>query len=1272
MATDILAQKFRATNGLDAGSNKVINVALADRTVGTDGTNVDYIIQENTIQQYDSTRGYLKNFSIIFQNRIWTALQDIPAPSGTFDQSKWVNLRTDPKWIYINSGSLSLDPGQYINADSRSSALSFTLPASPQDGDTIVVRDIGGNPGNLGISISASNQSVAISGAQVRAYNITIPFSTVTMTFSNRLWQTTVEVPTTHNTTLLGSAQKISSQAGDQLIPSGNGTFSFDLPAIANDRDEIDLTDVYGIVPLQHVTVYAPNGYAVGSAGKSSVVLKRKGKYRFILDLGNKLWNVVNEDYNERAVLVNGDTTLIPNQYVAVVGSTSQTSASTINLTLPTKSEIGDFVIVSLRKMSSLQTVNIVCAKGDVIQDNMGLLEFPRRSTYPQNGLNVTTLTINGATDYPGTYHLAYTEVYNDSTTSGVWYVLENDPTIEQVDPTSDANRARLGVISLATQAQAMVDHENGPSNNTAITPETLSNRVAIETRRGIARIATQDEVSQLTTATYADDIIVTPKKLNARAATETMRGLAEIATQSETNSGTDDTTIITPKKLQARQATPTMSGIAPLVTAGGTAVSPGTGVVRGNPGTGVYNNNDYANIVTPKVLGDYVATELSQGSVYLATNAEVINGTPTSGMFPTVVTPVQLQTKTATEGRIGFTQIATQAQTNAGTDDFTFVTPKKLQNRIASETLTGIARIATQDEFNSGSADNTGIVTPAKVAQYLTWTRTSVTANSGLVQSGNLWTTLAFDIQSSTETQRGTLPVSTQALTDAGVDDTTAVTPKKLQAKVATESVLGIIQFANAAETTAGTITTKAVSPGHLLNSFSVDSAWQATTSFRGTVKLTSGNDTWVGNDTAGSTQAASAYKSNGYAISPSEMNSALTHYLPRLATAANSLLLGGIAPDSWTRRDIAQNITGPYTFTQPTVMSNTLQVNSTVTSTGDVHGNSNIRADGYLFASGGMSSGFIPPSQGSYIGYDLPSGTGNTVLFNHQGNGTGGYAFYNSDGKTNTTLMNIDGNGNVTTNGGMKSSYYNIQNNSLASLSSGSLIIGDNSIPTYIRSKDANTALSAQDSTGSYNILNTKNMRANLDPIYVNQTGDTMSGRLTVNAATSLNGNTSWVPLTAPTTDSQGYWSVQVTDPSQYNTLPGYAVPTTQTDPITGTVFVVAYHYINAPGTLSQFGVGTPYTYQIWTPRADTATSGALAQTFWIRQYNPITSSFDEWGRMYTSNNPPTPGELGATSTVGTTLKNLTVTDWFKIGNVKIYPDETTKTVKFEWIDD
>lgn len=56
-----IKRKFRAEDGLDAGGDKIINVALADRTVGTDGVNVDYLIQENTVQQYDPTRGYLKD-----------------------------------------------------------------------------------------------------------------------------------------------------------------------------------------------------------------------------------------------------------------------------------------------------------------------------------------------------------------------------------------------------------------------------------------------------------------------------------------------------------------------------------------------------------------------------------------------------------------------------------------------------------------------------------------------------------------------------------------------------------------------------------------------------------------------------------------------------------------------------------------------------------------------------------------------------------------------------------------------------------------------------------------------------------------------------------------------------------------------------------------------------------------------------------------------------------------------------------------------------------
>ena len=91
--SDLLKQHFRATNGLDAGGNKVINVALADRNVKTDGVSVEYVIQENTIQKYDPTRGYLTDFAVTYGRRIWIANKDIPKPAGNFNQANWTSLR---------------------------------------------------------------------------------------------------------------------------------------------------------------------------------------------------------------------------------------------------------------------------------------------------------------------------------------------------------------------------------------------------------------------------------------------------------------------------------------------------------------------------------------------------------------------------------------------------------------------------------------------------------------------------------------------------------------------------------------------------------------------------------------------------------------------------------------------------------------------------------------------------------------------------------------------------------------------------------------------------------------------------------------------------------------------------------------------------------------------------------------------------------------------------------------------------------------------------
>jgi hypothetical protein len=74
-----------------------------------------------------------------------------------------------------------------------------------------------------------------------------------------------------------------------------------------------------------------------------------------------------------------------------------------------------------------------------------------------------------------------------------------------------------------------------------------------------------------------------------------------------------------------------------------------------------------------------------------------------------------------ASETTAGKAEIATQAETDTGTDDARIVTPAKLATRLAavvvaaSESAAGIAEIATQTETNTGT-DDARIVTPLKL----------------------------------------------------------------------------------------------------------------------------------------------------------------------------------------------------------------------------------------------------------------------------------------------------------------------------------------------------------------------------------------------------------------------------------------------------------------------------------------------------------------------------------------------------------------------------
>lgn len=1286
-----IKRKFRAEDGLDAGGDKIINVALADRTVGTDGVNVDYLIQENTVQQYDPTRGYLKDFVIIYDNRFWAAINDIPKPAGAFNSGRWRALRTDANWITVSSGSYQLKSGEAISVNTAAgNDITFTLPSSPIDGDTIVLQDIGGKPGVNQVLIVAPVQSIVnFRGEQVRSVLMTHPKSQIVLIFSNRLWQMYV-ADYSREAVVVTPANTYQAQSNDFIVRrfTSAAPINVKLPRFANHGDIINFVDLDKLNPLYHtiVTTYDETT-SIQEVGTHSIEGRTTIDGFLMFDDNEKLWRLFDGDSKARLRIITTNSNIRPNEEVMVFGANNGTP-QTIELQLPTDISVGDTVKISMNYMRKGQTVKIKAAGEDKIASSVQLLQFPKRSEYPPETKWVTVqeLVFNGETNYVPVLQLAYIE----DSDGKYWVVQQNVPTVERVDSLNDSTRARLGVISLATQAQANVDLENSPQKELAITPETLANRTATETRRGIARIATTAQVNQNTTFSFADDIIITPKKLNERTATETRRGVAEIATQQETDAGTDDTTIITPKKLQARQGSESLSGIVTFVsTAGATPASS-----RELNGTNVYNKNTNNLVVSPKALDQYKATPTQQGAVILAVESEVIAGQSQQGWANAVVTPETLHKKTSTDGRIGLIEIATQSEVNTGTDYTRAVTPKTLNGRKATESLSGIAEIATQVEFDAG-VDDTRISTPLKIkTRFNSTDRTSVVALSGLVESGTLWDHYTLNILEANETQRGTLRVATQVEAAAGTLDNVLITPKKLLGTKSTESQEGVIKVATQSETVTGTSANTAVSPKNLKWIVQSEPTWAATTAIRGFVKTSSGSITFVGNDTVGSTQSLDLYEKNSYAVSPYELNRVLANYLPLKAKAVDSNLLDGLDSSQFIRRDIAQTVNGSLTLTQQTNLSAPLVSSSTATFSGSVSANSTLTISNtgtptrIVFEKGPASGGNPAQSMNIRVWGNQFSGgsdtTRSTVFEVGDETSDHFYSQRTKDGNIafgiNGTVMskNIRTSGSLNANGAATFGSSVTANGEFISKSANAFRAINGNYGFFIRNAGNDTYFmltAAGDQSGGYNGLrplsiNNQSGQVTIGESLIIAKGVTInSGGLTVNSRIRSQGTkTSNLYTRAPTSDTVGFWSIDVNDSATYNQFPGYFKMVEKTNEVTGLPYLERGEEVKSPGTLTQFGNTLDSLYQDWityptTPEART--------TRWTRTWQKTKNSWSSFVQVFDGGNPPQPSDIGALPSDNATMGNLTIRDFLRIGNVRIIPDPANKTVKFEWVE-
>ena len=313
---------------------------------------------------------------------------------------------------------------------------------------------------------------------------------------------------------------------------------------------------------------------------------------------------------------------------------------------------------------------------------------------------------------------------------------------------------------------------------------------IASTTQFGITRLATFAE----TNAGTDSGIAVTPAGLNNRNATETLTGIAEIATQAETNSGLDDIRFITPLKL----ATYIANG---SVTAPEIPLSPSI------------NGNTTVQQALTDTIYDIFSTDLTISVV------EINFGR------------VNLSVVQSTEIQRGGAEVATQIETNAGTNDLTIVTPLKLAQYVASGQITA-PEIPLVPPIN-GSTDVQLALTNAVYDVRSTSLTISVTETAtGLVD---------IAVVQATEGQLGGAQIATDAETDAGVSDTTIVTPLKLSGRVSSETLTGIAELATQAETEAGTDDTRIVTPLKLRTSAVYKSDFNA----KGDLLSASANDT-------------------------------------------------------------------------------------------------------------------------------------------------------------------------------------------------------------------------------------------------------------------------------------------------------------------------------------------------------------------------------------------------------------------------------------------
>ena len=231
--------------------------------------------------------------------------------------------------------------------------------------------------------------------------------------------------------------------------------------------------------------------------------------------------------------------------------------------------------------------------------------------------------------------------------------------------------------------------------------------------------------------------------------ATTSATGVIELATNAEAQTGSDSTRAITPSTLGSVL---NLFGLPLLKNLGNSFnldLITSTGFFRGNS-TAVNMPSDAAG--TDFDLIHMQASDNDASQILIATNKKIYFRVADSGGSFTAWERLILATDAATTTVPGVVELATNAETQAGTDTERAVTPASLASLTASSTRAGLVELATDAETQTGT-DATRAVTPASLAA-----RTATTSRAGVIE------------------------IATQGETNDGTDTDRAVTPQTMR----------------------------------------------------------------------------------------------------------------------------------------------------------------------------------------------------------------------------------------------------------------------------------------------------------------------------------------------------------------------------------------------------------------------------------------------------------------------------------------------------------